>query len=388
MEVSIKKKLLIGLLFTMTTLSFSSTVKAIYDNKVSPNVKTNIKYEGSDLPKLLDYVFIKTVTGNIRKKPSTGSGIILKAPFNSKFRALEKIQVRKSIWYKVQVGNQIGYVSGGIVRFKQFRFEKMVGSIKDLESFININKKKGLKLVSTHSYKPNPYNEEMNRRKDKYGVSLDQNIIGIYEPENLTLHVPDRSVMAVVKEEGKYAMVDVQGIKESPLKIEKSYITSNPNISKGFRKAIVADIENQNLGMFEKINGEWTLISYIYGKTGLESTLGFETPRGFYVVPNVKYEMGYRDVYGRNSGMARYAIRFSGGGYLHGTPLEYVENKNKDFFLDEKERGLGTYKGTRKCIRNTEEHAKFLFDWVLEGQKRNINSNYQRPKENVMFIIF
>jgi len=386
--VSIKKKLLIGLLFTMTTLSFSSTVKAVYDNKISPNVKTNIKYKGSDLPKLLDYVFIKTVTGNIRKKPSTGSGIILKAPFNSKFRALEKIQVRKSIWYKVQVGNQIGYVSGGIVHFKQFRFEKMVGSIKDLESFININKKKGLKLVSTHSYKPNPYNEEMNRRKDKYGVSLDQNIIGIYEPENLTLHVPDRSVMAVVKEEGKYAMVDVQGIKESPLKIEKSYITSNPNISKGFKKAIVADIENQNLGMFEKINGEWTLISYIYGKTGLESTLGFETPRGFYVVPNVKYEMGYRDVYGRNSGMARYAIRFSGGGYLHGTPLEYVENKNKDFFLDEKERGLGTYKGTRKCIRNTEEHAKFLFDWVLEGQKRNINSNYQRPKENVMFIIF
>ncbi|MFA6878420.1 MAG: SH3 domain-containing protein, partial [Fusobacterium sp.] len=167
--MSIKKKLLIGLLFTMTTLSFSSTVKAVYDNKISPNVKTNIKYKGSDLPKLLDYVFIKTVTGNIRKKPSTGSGIILKAPFNSKFRALEKIQVRKSIWYKVQVGNQIGYVSGGIVRFKQFRFEKMVGSIKDLESFININKKKGLKLVSTHSYKPNPYNEEMNRRKDKYG---------------------------------------------------------------------------------------------------------------------------------------------------------------------------------------------------------------------------
>ncbi|MDP0488199.1 MAG: L,D-transpeptidase, partial [Fusobacterium sp. JB020] len=238
------------------------------------------------------------------------------------------------------------------------------------------------------SYKPNPYNKDMNREKDKYGVSLDQNIIGKYEPENLTLHVPDRSIMAVLSEGKKYAMVDIEGIKESPIKIEKSYITTRPNIGKGFKKAIAVDLKNQNLGIFEKINGEWTLISYIYGKTGLESTLGFETPRGSFVVPNVKYEMEYRDNFGRDSGMARYAIRFSGGGYLHGTPLEHVEDKNKDFFLDEKERGLGTYRGTRKCIRNTEEHARFLFDWVLEGTKRNISSNYQRPKDNVMFVIF
>jgi len=386
--VSIKKRLLTGLFLLMTTVSFSNTIKAVYDNKIPAAVKTDIKYKGSDLPKLLDYVFIKTVRGNIRKKPHTGSHVILRAPFNTKFRALEKIQVRKSIWYKVQVGNEIGYVSSKIVHFKQFRFEKMLSKIEDLETFINVNKKKGLKLVSTHSYKPNPYNKDMNRKKDKYGVSLDQNIIGKYEPENLTLHVPDRSIMAVLSEGKKYAMVDVEGIKESPIKIEKNYITTRPNIARGFKKAIAVDLRNQNLGMFQKINGQWTLVSYIYGKTGLESTLGFETPRGSFVVPNVKYEMEYRDNFGRDSGMARYAIRFSGGGYLHGTPLEHVEDKNKDFFLDEKERGLGTYKGTRKCIRNTEEHARFLFDWVLEGTKRNISSNYQRPKDNVMFVIF
>lgn len=386
--MNIKKKLLIGLLFTVTTLSFSNTIKAVYDNKIPSNIKADIKYKGSDLPKLLDYVFIKTVKGNIRKSPSTGSGIILRAPFNTKFRALEKIQVRKRIWYKVQVGKEIGYISGGVVHFKQFRFEKMLSEIDTLENFINENNKKGLKLATTHSYKPNPYNKGMNRTKDKYGVSLDQNIIGEYNPANLTLHIPDRSIMAILSEGKKYAMVNVEGIKESPLKIEKSHITKRPNISRGFRKVITVDIKNQNLAAFEKINGEWTLVSYIYAKTGLESALGFETPRGSYVVPDVKYEMEYRDNFGRNSGMARYAIRFSGGGYLHGTPLALVENKNKDFFLDEKERGLGTYKGTRKCIRNTEEHARFLFDWVLEGKNRSIKSNYQRPKENVMFIIF
>lgn len=387
----IVKKILVGII-VLTTVSFSNTVKTLYDNKIPDTIKVKIKYKGKDLANFLDYVFIKTVKGNIREKPTTSSKVIIQAPFNTKFRALSKIQVRDRIWYEIEVENQgekkIAYVSEKIVTYKGFRFEKMVSRISDLENFISDSNEKGLQLVSTNSYKPNPYNEDMEREKDKYGISIDQNIEGKYESEDLELHIPDRSIMRILSEEGEYVNVNIEAIKESPIKIKKSYITKYPNISKGFKKIIVADIENQNLGIFEKIDNEWNLISYIYGKTGLESILGFETPRGSYIIPMVKYEMEYTDNYGRDSGMARYAIRFSGGGYLHGTPLEHVEDGNKDFFLNEKEDGLGTYKGTRKCIRNTEEHAKFLFDWILEGQKRNTNSNFQYPKENVMFIIF
>ena len=96
--------------------------------------------------------------------------------------------------------------------------------------------------------------------------------------------------------------------------------------------------------------------------------------------------MGYRGNFGEDLGEARYAIRFSGGGYLHGTPIEHTENANREFFLHLKETGLGTFKGTRKCIRNTESHAKFLFEWVL-GNNKNIKSNYQNLNENVVFII-
>lgn len=142
------------------------------------------------------------------------------------------------------------------------------------------------------------------------------------------------------------------------------------------------------MGAFEKVGDNWYLISYIYGKTGIESELGFETPRGSYIVPLLKYEMGYRGLYGEDAGIARYAIRFSGGGYLHGTPIEHDEKDNEDFFLLQKENGLGTFKGTRKCIRNTVSHSKFLFDWIMGDSKRNLNSNYQSPAENVVFIIF
>lgn len=43
--------------------------------------------------------------------------------------------------------------------------------------------------------------------------------------------------------------------------------------------------------------------------------------------------MGYRDIYNNSSGIAKYAIRFTGGGYIHGTPINFDENINRDFFF-------------------------------------------------------
>lgn len=263
----------------------------------------------------------------------------------------------------------------------------MLERIQNVEKFITEKNNEKIKLASTNSYLPNPYNKDMKRAKDKYGISIDQNIVGIYEKENIELHIPDRSILSVEKINGNYAEVKVEGIKESPLKIQKKYLSYRPNIEKGFKKAVVVDVENQNLGVFEKVDNSWILISYIYAKTGIESELGFETPRGSYIVPMLKYEMGYRGLYGEDAGIAKYAIRFSGGGYLHGTPIEHIEESNEDFFLNQKETGLGTFKGTRKCIRNTVSHSKFLFDWMMEDAKRNENSNYQAPPENIIFIV-
>lgn len=385
------------LIFTFCfALSFGKTkapeivVEKKYDNLIHENVKIDIKYGGDDLPKLLDYVFIKTLYARVRQSPWTGAEEIYHAPFNTKYLVLEKVKVGSNIWYKVKTPKGDGYIYHTSVSLRTFRFEKMLDRIHEVENFINDKNENKIKLASTNSYLPNPFNKDMKRTKDKYGVSIDQNIVGVYEneKENIEIHIPDRSILSVEKIEGNFAEVKVENIKESPLKVPKKYLTYRPEIGKGFKKAIVVDIDNQNLGVFEKFGENWTLISYIYAKTGLESELGFETPRGSYIIPLLKYEMGYRGNYGEDSGIARYAIRFSGGGYLHGTPIEHDEKNNEDFFLMQKENGLGTFKGTRKCIRNTVSHSKFLFDWILGDSKRNENSNYQSPKENVIFIIF
>ena len=82
--------------------------------------------------------------------------------------------------------------------------------------------------------------------------------------------------------------------------------------------------------------------------------------------------MPYNSETADKEGYARYAIRFSGGGYLHGTPINYDEEINKEFFETKRKNSWELY-GTRKCIRTTEEHAKFLFDWIVKKPNNKYN---------------
>lgn len=382
------KSLLISLFIMGTTVfGFEGekkwTTVATYDNEIADGVILNEKYSGGH-PKILDYVFVRTRTANLREQPSTKSKVIRKFNYDTKLIALEKIYDYGNYWYKVKAATgEEGYISSSVVRKRMFRFEKALDKIKELEKFIVTEMEAGRELVSTNSYVPNPNNVNFKREKDKYGTSLDQNIVGYYGDERI--FVPDRSILSILEKGKTTSKVKVASIKE-PLVIENKRISRNPKISKDFRKVIAIDIENQNMIVFEKNNYNWEVVSYVYSKTGIESELGFETPKGFFIAPMAKYIMPYNSEVGEKQGYARYAIRFSGGGYLHGTPINYEEETSREFFMRAKEKTLGTFTGTRKCIRTTEPHAKYLFEWMVKNP--NKNRNEQVPSENVMFVIF
>ena len=377
-------------LFMIGTAAFSFdgdtswTTVAIYDNEMPENVILNEKYNGGH-PKVLDYVFVRTRTANLRDLPSTKGKIIKKFNYDAKLKALEKIYDYGNYWYKVETDKgETGYISSMVVRKRMFRFEKALDKINELENFITKEMEEGREVVSTNSYVPNPNNVDFKREKDKYGTSLDQNIVGWYGKEKI--YVPDRSVLSIVERGDKTSKVHVASIKE-PLVIENKRISRNPKIDKDFRKVVAIDIENQNLIIFEKNeNDKGAVVSYGYSKTGIESEVGFETPKGFFIAPMAKYIMPYNSEVGEKQGYARYAIRFSGGGYLHGTPINYEEDANREFFMRQKEKTLGTFTGTRKCVRTTEPHAKYLFEWMVKAP--NKSRNEQVPSENVMFVIF
>ena len=385
-------KLIFIQLFILTTINlfaFSgqkdwSTI-AIYDNKIPENIIINEKFKGGH-PKVLDYVFVRARTANLREEPSTKSKILGKYYYNTKLIALSKIYDYGNTWYYVEDNKGTkGYISANLVKKRIFRFQKALDKIHELENFIITQRKLGREVASTNSYVPNPDNVNFKRQKDKYGNTLDQSTDTIAVGSNEHIYVPDRSILSIIEKRQTTSRVKVASIKEE-LIIKNSAISFNPAISSHFNKVIAIDIANQNMIIFEKIDDEWQVISYVYSKTGIESQLGFETPKGFFVAPVAKYVMPYNGEGGDKQGYARFAVRFSGGGYLHGTPLNYDEEINKEFFMKQKELTLGTFTGTRKCIRTTEDHAKFLFNWMVSSP--NNKHNEQRLSENVMFIIF
>ncbi|MGL5124191.1 MAG: L,D-transpeptidase family protein [Fusobacteriaceae bacterium] len=357
-----------------------------YTNEIPKNISFLEKYKGGH-PELLEYIFIRTLTANLREKPNTNSEILEVINFNIKVKLIEKVENKGIEWYKVESENKkIGYIYSKVALTRIFRFEDSLNKIKEAENFIKDSREKGYELAVVNSYSPNPNNVERPRAKerDKYGTSFDQNISGFSGEEEI--FIPDRSILAIkeIKKDDKLT-VAVASIKEE-LIVKKNRIKKMENLSKQpINKAIAIDVKNQNMIIYEKILGEWNIISYVWSKTGMESQVGFETPKGIFLAAVSKYEMLYNSEVGDRQGLAKYATRFSGGGYIHGTPLNYDEEINKEYFLEQKEMTLGTLTGTRKCVRTSEPHAKFLFDWGLNG-KPNQNKNDQHIEDNILVV--
>ena len=397
-----KKILLFMLMISMSfninaasSASFAETINnenieviATYDNEMPQEIRKiyKPKHTGEGVS-YFDYIFIKARVSNLREKPDPNSQIVGKYTYDSKLKVLEKVRYQGNIWYLAEDTNGTkGYIAASQTEKRDFRFQMALDKIHDLENFINKSLDEGATLMSVNTYAPNPSNVNPKRQKDKYGTSLDQNLLGISKKGEQII-IPDRSVVRIIENRGDKAIVKALSIPEE-LEVSKAKLSTYPSIKKGFRKVVAIDVENQNFMVFEKSRqtNEWDLISYVYTKTGIDSELGYETPKGFFTVPVVKYVMPYTDETGQKAGTAKFAIRFCGGGYLHGTPINVQEEVNKEFFLRQKEFTLGTYTGTRKCVRTSEGHAKFLFDWLVGSP--NKDSNDQRLSENAYFIVF
>jgi len=76
----------------------------------------------------------------------------------------------------------------------------------NLEYFINKSIDEGATLMSVNTYAPNPSNINPQREKDKYGTSLDQNLLGISKKGERII-IPDRSVVKIIENRGDKAIV-------------------------------------------------------------------------------------------------------------------------------------------------------------------------------------
>ena len=137
-------------------------------------------------------------------------------------------------------------------------------------------------------------------------------------------------------------------------------------------RVIVIDRNNQNQGVFEKIDNNWTLISYTLATTGATGRYAQPTSLGYYYAIEKRNQFYYyEDGTTRIQGYAPYAIRFNGGAYVHGVPVNYLYSEKGERITPPKieySKSIGTVPLSHKCVRNYTSHAKFLYDWYREDE--------------------
>lgn len=127
------------------------------------------------------------------------------------------------------------------------------------------------------------------------------------------------------------------------------------------KKVIFVDRTNQNIATLEKDENTWLVRSMNPITTGANRPPYQQpTPPGIYFIQRKLTEMLFlKDGSAEEGGFAPYAIRFTGGAYLHGVPVNYPNRESVEFSWT-----LGTTPKSHMCVRNATSHAKFMYDWA------------------------
>ena len=367
--------------------------------------------EGVDLEHMeynqynIGYYYVVAVNSavNIRKRPDTGSPIIKKLGFYGKMNVFEKVRgqyFKKSDsdeWYRVywyeKSEIKTGYVYSKIVRFRTFRLDLAKTQIDNLVNYFgnHDNMAKISNYKNVNGYAPR-YNGQS---QDAFGNTRDQSAPLYVSPDSGSefRYLPDGLIVDVLGEENDYYKVHVFD-HDSEGYIPKKYLSFQNQVHK-MSQAILVDIKNQNVSSYQLVEDQWVLKSLSYATTGMEAEFKEPTVPGTYAAIQKKDKFLYLDDETKElDGYAPYAIRFNGGAYLHGFPVNYRWNKVEELVTDavyddqgtiiqeavyeEKRVGapidpglieysytLGTIPLSHKCVRNPTSHAEFLYNWIV-----------------------
>ncbi len=355
---------------------YKEIVLKTYESKIPEDVVINIKYNKYEVP--ADYLLVLGEGINIREKPSTSAKIIGKAQYFEKVNLIAEVQgeylekYKTDVWYKValKVNGEVqsGYILSVLAEKREVQFEKMFEAVNKASSEVN---------NSTSAYITNYKNRVgtaplyKGSTKDKFGIQRYQSAPAYYEP-NLKAdfrYISDGVLVSILAETDSFYKVRTLNF-EGEYYVPKKYVSFRKAIAE-LEKVVVVDRKNQNEGVFEFINGKWNLISYTYATTGENARHKLPTDLGYYMAIEKVSRFSYlNDVTKQIAGYAPYGIRFNGGAYIHGVPVDYVNKGGKrvDPGMQEYLYTIGTVPRSHKCVRNYTSHAKFLYDWIEIGK--------------------
>lgn len=381
------KKIIIILLFFINTLVYSFEYIEIYNENRPDYIDFNFAFD-KYVPVDKDiYVFAKKSL-NYREKPTVKSKILGKLKSYQTLKTTALVDDEGVKWYEVVTkDDKFAYIRSDLVIKREYNFARAVEKADIFNEFIE-QYKGNIKIVS--KYVP-LIEEEVPNKKDKFGNRESQSI-RVYTDKKKTTYInlPDRSLFAIIDEtENDYVIVtSAYGAPYYMPKKNKKYIRES-NIEEKINKFIFVSKHSQNQITYERnVNtNRYNILATGYVTTGRDSEHGYSTPSGQFLVAITKPVMKYTSDIEKDKiiGDALYAIRFSGGAYLHGIPSTYEPEEGRDARKKYTASKLGTYPLSHKCIRNQDDTVKFLYDWI--GVKSVNKAGHRTPIEPVVVIV-
>lgn len=396
-ELSAYLKNLVSSISTAGVLESGENREVEIFNTYHPNEMTfDLKFD-THSPKFDDFLFIKKKT-SVNSQPSEMSPLIKELDYPEKIKVISLMKSNiNGDWYEVELedGKKAYIQANENVEKRNFKWNIMLDKLTIVNDFISEALKNGEKLYTVSAYAP--LSRDYYGKKDKFDNRPNQSIKGFYSPDSKEfINIPDQTILKITGEEDGFYKI------ETPFYGGPYYIKANQNTIKEeidikdiITKFIVIDPDSQSEAVIEKAGDKWNVITYSFVTTGKDNGYSsYETPHGAFLIAHSKPVMQYTrnrkkdeteiekhlKVASRDdlviSGEALYAVRFSGGGYLHGIPATYGGGTAaKKAYTGRK---IGTYRESHKCVRHFDDQIKFIYDWLGDATP-NDERGHRKP---------
>ena len=356
---------------TIADLKFSEKPEILFDMvSDAPNAQTKWYYTE----------FTKRITTNVSKKVNKDK--------NGKVIAENPTTIK-------------GFIAGGEdnVSRRGFYWDKMISKIEIVNDFITKATKANEQLYIVTEYAP--LSRDKPSKKDKFGNKNNQSIIGYTnsKKEGEIINIPDQTIFRIIGEENNMLKIETP-FYGGPYFIEKNEDTYKKieNIKGEVNKFVAIDPSSQTEVLFQR-NPEtekYEVVTYSYVTTGKDGWGSYETPHGAFLIAFTRPYMtftrhareGDKTLPGRSDltigGSAKYAVRFSGGGYMHGIPVG-LNFKGSTLSTGTAQK-IGTYKDSHKCVRHFDDQIEFIVKWINADSKIKDRDN-TIPEEPVIAVV-
>lgn len=294
-----------------------------------------------------------------------------------------------------------GFIAGNEdnVSERGFYWNKMINRIEIVNNFIDTALKAKEDLYIITEYKP--LSRDKPSKKDRFGNKNNQSIIGYTKAnkEGEIINIPDQTIFKIIGEENNMLKIETP-FYGGPYFIEKTEGTYQKaeNIKEKVNKFIAIDPHSQTEVLFQRNpkTEKYEVVTYSYVTTGKDGWGSYETPHGAFLIAFTRPYMtftrharaGDKTLPGRSDltigGIAKYAVRFSGGGYMHGIPVG-LNFKGSTLNTGTAQK-IGTYKDSHKCVRHFDDQIEFIVGWINADSKIKDRDN-TIPEEPVIAVV-